>query len=165
MDKTTMKIRKNDLVVVISGNSADLTKAKRFLRTMPSKGKLVVEGVNKVYKHVRPNRRNMQGGRLSKEMPIDASNVMLYCGACKSGVRTGREFLADGTKVLFCKKCKKAGRSGMIRVLAKAAAPKAEAKKEEGKKADAKKEEPKKDDGKKADAKKEEPKKDDGKKK
>ena len=92
---------------------------------LPSEGKVVVEGVNRTFKHVRPSKRNMQGGRLSIERPIDASNVMLYCGACKSGVRTGREFLADGTKVLFCKKCKKAGRSGMIRVLAKAAAPKA----------------------------------------
>lgn len=109
-----MKIRKNDLVVVISGNSADLTKAKRVLRTMPSKGKLVVEGVNKVYKHVRPNRRNMQGGRLSKEMPIDASNVMIYCASCRKGVRTGVKIEKDGTKYLACKKC-----SGNIRVVAR----------------------------------------------
>lgn len=120
-----MNIRKNDTVVVIAGNDADAAKARKVVRVMPSEGKVVVEGVNRTFKHVRPSKRNMQGGRLSIERPIDASNVMLYCGACKSGVRTGREILADGTKVLFCKKCKKAGRSGMIRVLAKAAAPKA----------------------------------------
>ena len=120
-----MNIRKNDTVVVIAGNDADAAKARKVVRVLPSEGKVVVEGVNRTFKHVRPSKRNMQGGRLSIERPIDASNVMLYCGACKSGVRTGHEFLADGTKVLFCKKCKKAGRSGMIRVLAKAAAPKA----------------------------------------
>ena len=120
-----MTIRKNDTVVVIAGNDADAAKARKVVRVLPSEGKVVVEGVNRTFKHVRPSKRNMQGGRLSIERPIDASNVMLYCGACKSGVRTGREVLADGTKVLFCKKCKKAGRSGMIRVLAKAAAPKA----------------------------------------
>jgi large subunit ribosomal protein L24 len=92
---------------------------------MPAEGKVVVEGVNRTFKHIRPSKRNMQGGRLSIERPVDSSNVMLYCGACKSGVRTGREILPDGTKVLFCKKCKKSGRTGMIRVIAKAAAPKA----------------------------------------
>ena len=50
-----------------------------MLRVLPDKNKVVVEGVNRVYKHMKPNRRNPQGGRLSKEMPIDASNVLLYC--------------------------------------------------------------------------------------
>jgi large subunit ribosomal protein L24 len=109
-----MKVRKNDLVVVISGNNADPGKSRRVLRTLPSKGKLVVEGVNKVYKHVRPNRRNMQGGRLSKEMPIDASNVMIYCASCRKGVRTGIKLEKDGTKYLACKKC-----TGNIRVIAR----------------------------------------------
>jgi large subunit ribosomal protein L24 len=109
-----MKIRKNDLVVVISGNNAEPGKAKRVLRTLPSKGTLVVEGVNKVYKHVKPNRRNMQGGRLSKEMPIDASNVMLYCASCRKGVRTGVKIEKDATKYLACKKC-----NGNIRVIAR----------------------------------------------
>jgi large subunit ribosomal protein L24 len=120
-----MNIRKNDMVVVIAGNDADAAKVRKVTRVLPSEGKVVVEGVNRTFKHIRPSKRNMQGGRLSIEQPIDASNVLLYCGACKSGVRTGREHLPDGTKVLFCKKCKKAGRAGIIRVLAKAAAPKA----------------------------------------
>ncbi len=120
-----MNSRKNDTVVVISGNDADSSKTRKVLRVMPAEGKVVVEGVNRTFKHIRPSKRNMQGGRLSIERPVDSSNVMLYCGACKSGVRTGREILPDGTKVLFCKKCKKSGRTGMIRVIAKAAAPKA----------------------------------------
>jgi len=110
-----MKIRKNDLVAVIAGNDADLTKSRRVLSTMPSKDKIVVEGVNRVYKHVRPNRRNMQGGRLSKEMPIQASNVLLFCPSCRRGVRTGVKLDQDGTKFLSCKKC-----SGNLRVISRA---------------------------------------------
>ena len=49
-----------------------------MLRVLPDENKVVVEGVNRVYKHLKPNRRNPQGGRLSKEMPIDVSNVLLY---------------------------------------------------------------------------------------
>ena len=68
-------------------------------------GKIVVEGINKVYKHVKPSQRSPQGGRLSKEMPIDASNVLLFCPTCRRGVRIGRRYEADGRKVRFCKKC------------------------------------------------------------
>ena len=50
-----------------------------MLRVLPEKNKIVVEGVNRVYKHLKPSAKNQQGGRLSKEMPIDVSNVMLYC--------------------------------------------------------------------------------------
>ena len=60
-----MSIRKGDLVVVIAGDNRD-NKPHKVLRTIPSKGKLVVEGVNRTYKHVRPG-KNTQGGRLSVE--------------------------------------------------------------------------------------------------
>ena len=49
----------------------------KVLKVLPKKGKLVVEGVNRVYKHMKRSQKNPQGGRLSKEMPIDVSNVML----------------------------------------------------------------------------------------
>ena len=65
----------------------------------------MVEGINRVYKHVKPNRRNPQGGRLSKEMPIAVSNVLLFCPHCRRGVRIGRRYAADGRKERFCKKC------------------------------------------------------------
>jgi large subunit ribosomal protein L24 len=58
-----------------------------------------------VYKHVKPNRRNPQGGRLSKEMPLAASNVLLFCNTCRHGVRTGRRFTAEGRKERYCKSC------------------------------------------------------------
>src|SRR5205823_10490607 len=82
-------------------------RARKVLRILPDEKKVVVEGVNRVYKHVkaRASRRNPQGGRLSKEMPVDASNVLLYCPACKHGVRIGRRYLDDGRKERFCKKC------------------------------------------------------------
>jgi large subunit ribosomal protein L24 len=98
-----MHIRKDDTVVVITGDDAQ-TVAK-VLRVLPDKGKVVVEGVNRVYKHMRPSRRNPQGGRLSKEMPIDISNVMLYCQQCRRGVRVGKRYTADGRKERYCKKC------------------------------------------------------------
>ena len=73
--------------------------------SVPKEGKVVVEGVNRVYKHVKPNRRNPQGGRLSKEMPIDASNVLLFCPTCHRGVRIGKRYEANGAKERYCKKC------------------------------------------------------------
>jgi large subunit ribosomal protein L24 len=99
-----MQIRKDDMVEVITGADKD-AKPRRVLRTLPTKGKVVVEGVNRVYKHMKPSRRNLQGGRLSKEMPIDVSNVMLYCGTCKKGTRIMRKYRDDGTKVRACRKC------------------------------------------------------------
>jgi large subunit ribosomal protein L24 len=99
-----MHVHKDDLVQVISGDDA-VKRARRVLRVLPKENKVVVEGVNRVYKHVKPNRRNPQGGRLSKEMPISASNVLLYCPKCQHGVRIGRRYMADGHKERFCRKC------------------------------------------------------------
>jgi large subunit ribosomal protein L24 len=99
-----MFIRKDDQVVVITGDDKD-TVARKVLKVLPKKGKIVVEGVNRVYKHMRPSQRNQQGGRLSKEMPIDASNVLLYCPSCNRGVRIGHRFTSAGQKERYCKKC------------------------------------------------------------
>jgi large subunit ribosomal protein L24 len=100
-----MHIRKDDMVEVIAGDDALRGRARRVLRVLRDEGKVVVEGVNRVYKHVRPSRRNPQGGRLSKEMPIDASNVLIYCPTCGRGVRIGRRYADDGRKERYCKKC------------------------------------------------------------
>src|SRR3954452_963090 len=98
-----MNIRKDDTVVVLTGDDAGRT--ARVLRLLTDEGRVVVEGVNKVFRHVKPNRRNPQGGRLSKEMPVDASNVLLYCPTCRRGVRIGRRYENNGAKVRYCKKC------------------------------------------------------------
>jgi large subunit ribosomal protein L24 len=104
-----MHIRKDDQVEVIAGDDKGTATARRVakvLRVVPSRNKIVVEGVNRVYKHLRPSQKNPQGGRLSKEMPIDVSNVMLYCTKCARGVRVGHRFTDDGQKQRYCKRCK-----------------------------------------------------------
>ena len=100
-----MHVRKDDMVQVMTGDDAEKGRARRVLRVLPDVNKVVVEGVNRVYKHVKPNRRNPQGGRLSKEMPIAAANVQLWCPTCKHGVRVGKRYTDDGRKERFCKKC------------------------------------------------------------
>ena len=98
-----MHIRTEDTVEVISGNDSG-TRGK-VLRVDRQAGKLVVEGVNRVKKHVRRSQRNPQGGRLSKEMPIQLSNVKLVCGSCQAATRTGVRYQDDGAKLRYCKKC------------------------------------------------------------
>ena len=98
-----MHLRKDDVVEVVAGD--DKGTRGKVLRVLRAKNKVVVEGINRVYKHVKPNRRNPQGGRLSKEMPIDVSNVLLFCATCRRGVRIGRRYTADGRKERYCKKC------------------------------------------------------------
>jgi large subunit ribosomal protein L24 len=103
-----MHIRKDDQVEVIAGDDKGTPKERKIakvLRAIPTRNKIVVEGVNRVYKHLRPSQKNPQGGRLSKEMPIDVSNVMLYCSKCNRGVRIGRRFTPDGQKQRYCKRC------------------------------------------------------------
>lgn len=100
-----MHVRKDDMVEVIAGDDAEKGRAHKVLRVLREVNKVVVEGINRVYKHVKPNRRNPQGGRLSKEMPIAVSNVLLFCSNCRRGVRIGRRYAADGHKERFCKKC------------------------------------------------------------
>lgn len=104
-----MHIRKDDQVEVIAGDDKGTSGNRRIakvLRALPSKNKVVVQGVNRVYKHLKPSQKNPQGGRLSKEMPIDVSNVMLYCPKCDRGVRLGARLTAEGYKERYCRKCK-----------------------------------------------------------
>jgi len=98
-----MHIRVNDTVEVLAGDDRG-TRAK-VLMVNHATSKVLVEGVNRVYKHVRRSQRNPQGGRLSKEMPIAVSNVLLVCQACGKPARTGSRYLVDGSKERFCKKC------------------------------------------------------------
>jgi large subunit ribosomal protein L24 len=97
-----MHIRKDDTVQILTGD--DKGKRGRVLRVMPKTGKILVEGMNRVYKHLKPSRRNPQGGRLSKEMPIDISNVALICPQTNLPTRIGFRYLADGSKERYAKR-------------------------------------------------------------
>jgi large subunit ribosomal protein L24 len=116
-----MWIKTNDIVKVITGE--DRGSRGKVLRVNRKEGKLVVEGVNRVYKHVRRSQKNPQGGRLSREMPIPMSNVLLICAKCGAASRLGARFLPDGAKERFCRKC--GASNGQIAPARAAKAPKA----------------------------------------
>ena len=95
-------IRRNDTVKVITGR--DKGKEGRVLRVFPGDGKVLVEHVMMVKKHVRPNpQRNIKGGIAEQESRISLSNVQLVCPTC-GPVRIGHEVRGD-RKVRVCKKC------------------------------------------------------------
>jgi large subunit ribosomal protein L24 len=98
-----MHIRRDDVVEVVTGD--DRGRRARVLRVMPRKGRAVVEGVNRVYKHLRRSRKNPQGGRLEIEASLDVSNLQLVCTKCDKAVRTGARVEADGKKHRVCRKC------------------------------------------------------------
>ncbi|MFM8890162.1 MAG: 50S ribosomal protein L24 [Planctomycetia bacterium] len=99
-----MLIRTGDLVEVTTGNARG-TRAK-VLAVRPDDGKVVVEGVGRVYRHMKRSQKNPQGGRLSREMPISVSNVLLVCSACSKATRVGVRLGEDGSKSRVCRKCK-----------------------------------------------------------
>ena len=96
-----MKIKVGDMVTVISGK--DRKDVGKVLSVDHTKSKLIVEGVNMIYKHVRPSQRNPQGGRLHKEMPISVSKVMAICPKTNKPTRIGYRYLEDGTKERFAR--------------------------------------------------------------
>jgi large subunit ribosomal protein L24 len=97
-----MHIKLNDVVEVIVGD--DRGQRGKVLAVDHQAGKVIVEGVNRVYKHVRRSQRNPQGGRLSKEMPIQISNVMVVCPQTNQPTRIGYRYLNDGSKERFARK-------------------------------------------------------------
>ena len=90
-----MKIRKNDIVVVLNGK--DKGKQGKVVRALPDVGKVIVEGVNVAKRHQKPTRAMQQGGIIDKAMPIDVSNVALVVD--NKPTRVGYRVEADGTKV------------------------------------------------------------------
>ena len=94
----TMKIKKDDMVQVIAGK--DKGKSGKVVSVDKKNGTVVVEGINKVFKHSKPSMANQQGGIINKEAPIDASNVMLIHNG--KAVRVGFK-VEDGKKVRVAK--------------------------------------------------------------
>lgn len=101
-----MHVRKNDIVMVVSGE--DSGKRGKVLRAFPSKNRIIVEGVNYIWRHVRRTQKTPAGGRVQKEAPMNASNVLLFCPRCNRGVRVGRQEDAKGKTLRVCRSCKEA---------------------------------------------------------
>ncbi|MBF0329783.1 MAG: 50S ribosomal protein L24 [Nitrospirae bacterium] len=99
-----LKIKKNDTVVVLTGKNKG--KSGRVLSVHPSKEKLIIEGINVVKKHMKPNKQYSQGGIIDKESPVHISNAMLICPKCSKPTRIGNALLDEGRKARTCKKCK-----------------------------------------------------------
>ena len=97
-----MKFRIDDEVQVIAG--ADKGRRGKVLKIDREKNKVVVEGIARVWKHVRRSQKNPQGGRLNKEMPINASNVMLVDPTTGQPTRIGVRYREDGSKERYAKK-------------------------------------------------------------
>jgi large subunit ribosomal protein L24 len=100
---TRLKVKKNDQVLVISGR--DKGKRGRVIEVLTKQGKIMVEGVGMVKKHVRPNRqRGIAGGIVEREAPIQASNVLVLEPGTRRPTRIGYQLLQDGRKVRVAKK-------------------------------------------------------------
>ena len=105
MSRLQTPIRKNDQVIVTTGK--DSGKRGRVLKVLREKNRVVVEGVNIIKRHTRPNpQRNIKGGIVEREAAINASNVQLVCPECGAQTRIGRRRLDDGRQVRYCVKCK-----------------------------------------------------------
>jgi large subunit ribosomal protein L24 len=104
MPRVQTPIRRNDTVIVMTGR--DRGKQGRVLRVLPAANRLLVEGVNIIKRHTRPNpQRNIKGGIVEREAALHASNVQLVCPECGKTTRIGRRVLSDGRKVRICRKC------------------------------------------------------------
>jgi large subunit ribosomal protein L24 len=104
MARLATPLKKNDNVLVITGK--DRGKRGRVLKTDTDKNRLVVEGVNIIKRHTKPNpQRNVKGGIVEREASVHVSNVQLVCPECGAQTRIGHKILGDGRKVRICRKC------------------------------------------------------------
>ena len=99
-----LNIKRNDEVLVISGK--DKGTRGKVLRIFPQRNRVIVENVNFIKRHTRPNpQKNIQGGVVEREASIHLSNLMLICPECQEPSRVGFILLSDGEKVRVCRKC------------------------------------------------------------
>lgn len=104
MSRLRTPVRKNDNVLVMTGKNRG--KRGRVLQVLPTRNRVVIEGVNFIKRHTRPNpRANVKGGIVEREAPLHASNVQIVCPECGLPTRIGRQLLGDGRKVRVCRKC------------------------------------------------------------
>jgi large subunit ribosomal protein L24 len=104
MSRLQTPVRKNDTVIVVGGK--DRGKRGRVLRVVPDRNRVIVEGINFIKRHTRPNpQQNVKGGVVEREASLHASNVQIVCPECGAPTRIGHELLGDGRKVRVCRKC------------------------------------------------------------
>jgi large subunit ribosomal protein L24 len=101
---SSLHIRRNDQVLVTRGK--DRGKQGKVLRVIPSRNRAIVERINMIKRHTRPNpNQNIKGGLVEREASIHLSNLMVICGECSQAARSHHKTLADGRKVRICQKC------------------------------------------------------------
>lgn len=98
-----MKIKKGDNVVVMIGK--DRGKKGKVLTVFPEENRVVVEGINKMFRHVKAKRQGEKGQRVEFNAPLSICNVMLICPKCNQPTRVGYRLL-ETKKQRICKKCK-----------------------------------------------------------
>jgi large subunit ribosomal protein L24 len=103
-ERHTISIRKGDQVKIIAGRDAG--KSGRVLSINAKKNTVVVEHASIIKRHTRPNPgKNIKGGIVEKEGPVNVSNVMIVCSSCGKHARMGHTTLPDGKKVRSCRRC------------------------------------------------------------
>ncbi len=103
MIRNKCRIKKEDKVKVIAGK--DKGKIGRILKIDRKKSRVLVENINMMKRHVRPNAQNRQGGIVEREAPVHWSNVMLICSKCMTPVRIRMQQLENGKNMRVCRKC------------------------------------------------------------
>jgi large subunit ribosomal protein L24 len=98
-----MQIKKNDTVVVVTGKEKG--KRGRVIEVYPSENRLLIEKMNMIKRHTRPNQQLKQGGIVEKESPIAASNAKLICPKCDKPTAVSRKAQGDGTRARVCRSC------------------------------------------------------------
>ena len=103
MNKLHVKV--GDTVILLTGDDKDRGKQGKVLEVSPKEGKVIVEGLNMVKKHVKPRKAGDPSGIIETEAAIYASKVQLVCPKCGKPTRVGHKIYADGKKDRVCKKC------------------------------------------------------------
>src|SRR5574340_522324 len=98
-----MQIKKNDTVLVTAGKEKG--KRGRVIAVYPKENRILIEKLNMIKRHTRPNQQLRQGGIVENESPISASNVRLICSKCDKPTSISRQEQGEGPRVRVCREC------------------------------------------------------------
>ena len=100
-----LHIKTGDTVILLTGDKKDRNKTGKVLEVSPTEGKVIVEGINKVKKHVKPRKAGDASGIIETEGAIYACKLQVVCPKCDKPTRVGAKINEDGSKDRVCKKC------------------------------------------------------------